>query len=284
MIFLKKIFETIGFISLICFSFFYTNKISLVIKENDDIIKQIKDIKSEYEIKPIDAKINNDEIIPGKKGSSIDVNKSYEKMKQINTFNDKLLVYKDIYPNISVNKKYDKYIISGNESKKEISIIFILKENENIDSLLKILNKYNIKSNFFVSINWFTNNNEEITTLINEGHIIGNFPTDDLYLRSSINWMNGVVSKINKQTDTFCYNKEKDNNFLNICNLNKSYTIKPSLEIFDNPSINIKNSIKNGSIIALEVNNKVLTELPFIIEYINSRGFNIVTLSKLIEE
>lgn len=278
---MKKIFETIGFISLVCFSFFYTNKISTVIKENDDLLRQINEVENQYEIKPIDAKVIGDDIIPGKSGSSIDLDKSYEKMKKFDTFNSNLLVYKNIKPNISVNKVYDKYIISGNEDKKEVSIIFILEDNENIEKVLQISNKYNVKFNFFTNIIWFENNNNYVTNLINNGHIIGNIYTNKT---SDINWMNAIVSKINKQENTFCYNKDKNDDFLNICKLNISYTITPSIEAFDNPIMQIKQNIKNGSIISLKVNEKTINELPLIIEYINSKGFNIVTLSKIIEE
>ena len=281
---LKKIFEIIGFISLVCFSFFYTNKISTVIKENDDILKQINYVKEQYEIKPIDAKIIGDDIIPGMSGSSIDVKESYNKMNALDTFNSNLLVYKNDKPSVSINNDYDKYIVSGNESKKEVSIIFLLKENENIDKVIGILNKYQIKSNFFVTINWFENNNEIISNLINSNHIVGNILVNNDYLKSNINWMNAIVSKINNQSNTFCYNSDKNSDYLNICKLNTSYTITPSIQAFDNPIIQIKQNIVNGSIIALEVNDKTIKELPLIIEYINSKGFDIVTLSKLIEE
>jgi hypothetical protein len=281
---LTKIFETIGFISLVFFSFFYTNKISTVIKENDDILKQINLVKEQYEIKPISATINEEDIIPGIKGSSIDVAKSYNKMKKLNTFNPNLLVYKDILPTVSVNKVYDKYIISGNLNKKEVTINFLLEDNENIENILNILNKYNIKANFFVTIKWFSNNNEKITYLINNEHIVGSILYKDDSLKNNINWMNAIVSKINKQNNTYCYNNTKNSEFLNLCKLNTSYTITPSIEAFDNPFIQIKTNIKNGSIISLKVNDKTISELPLIIEYINSKGFDIVSLFKLIEE
>lgn len=281
---MKKTFEIIGFISLVCFSFFYTNKISTVIKENDDLLKIINEVKEQYETKPIDAKIIDNNIIPGMSGNSIDVDKSYNKMKKINTFNDKLLVYKDTKPSISVNKVYDKYIISGNQNKKEVTINFLLEDNENIDKILEILNKYNVKSNFFVTINWFENNNDSITNLINEGYVIGNILKENNFLKSDINWVNAIVSKINKQNNTYCYNNDKNDEFLNICKLNTSYTISSTIEAFDNPVIQVKQNIKNGSIISLKVNDKTISELSLIIEYINSKGYDIVTISKIIEE
>ena len=282
--FMKKTFETIGLFSLICFSFFYTNEISTVIKENDDLLKQINEVKEQYETKPIDAKVIDNDIIPGMSGRSIDVDESYNKMKKLDSFNDKLLIYKDTKPSVSVNKVYDKYIISGNESKKEVTLNFLLEDNENINKVLEILNKYNIKANFFVTINWFENNNEDITELIKKGHIIGNVLKENNDFKSDINWMNSIISKMNKQDGTYCYNNDKNIVFLNVCKLNNSYTITPTIEAFDKPFIQVKQNIKNGSIISLKVNDKTITELPLIIEYINSKGFNIETISKIIEE
>ena len=80
---LKKIFEVIGLLSLACFSFFYTSQISSVIKENNDIYKEIKDISLQYKKEALDAKISGDDIIPGISGSVIDIDKSYEKMEKI---------------------------------------------------------------------------------------------------------------------------------------------------------------------------------------------------------
>ena len=131
---LKRIFEIIGFISLVCFSFFYTNEISNVIKENDDLLIQIKDNENLYNVKAIDAVILDDTIIPGVSGKKVSVDKSYNNMKKYNTFNENLLVYDKVKPNVSVNKVYDKYIISGNKSITNIfknfnfiHLMFILK-------------------------------------------------------------------------------------------------------------------------------------------------------------
>ena len=275
---LKKIFETIGFISLVCFSFFYTNEITSVIKENDDLLKQITEVANEYEIDSIDAKIIDDSIIPGVSGSSINIDKSYDKMKKIDKFNSNLIVYENIKPNISVLNKYDKYIISGNEKKNEVSLVLL--NNEDIAKVLKILDKYDVKADFFVDLNWINNNDKLVKELINNNHIIGSINSSS----NDINYINTIVSKINKQKYTFCYNEEKNKEFLNNCKLNTSYTIIPSIKAFDNPLINIKSNIKNGSIISLKINEKTINELPLIIEYIKSKGYDIVTLSKIIEE
>lgn len=277
---LKKIFETIGLFSLVCFSFFYTSEISLVIKDNDDIYKQIKNIKEQYNIKPIDAKIEGNTIIPGVSGSVIDVDKSYKKMKKFNEFNDNLLVYKSIKPNISVNNVYDKYIISGNKNKSNVSLIFIVNDNDNINNILAILDENEVKANFFIESNWFEKNNDLITDLSSREHIIGTLNSSD----DNIRWLNSIIKRVSNQNDTYCYNDTEDNNFLDICNNNKSYTIKPNLIVKNNPLIEVKNNLESGSIISFDVNSTLEKQLPLILDYIDFKGLDMVSIERLIEE
>jgi len=280
---LKKIFEVIGLLGLVCFSFFYTDKITTVVKNEDDILKQINEIKDQYKKEAIDAKIKDNTIIPGLSGYEIDVDKSYKKMKKINNFNYNLLVYKDIKPNLSVIKKYDKFIISGNQEKKEVAMLFLVKSNTNIDKVLNVINNYDINVNFFIDGVWFENNNDTINQLINQGHNIGNYGYNQNYESADITWMNMVVKKIANQENTYCYSNY-DEKILNICNNNKSYTIAPSIIVKNNPYINIKNNIKNGSIISLEITDELIKELPLIIEYISSRDLEFITLNELLDE
>ena len=139
---MRKTFEVIGLISLICFSFFYTEKISTVIKENDDILKEIESVASQYKTEAINAIIDNNSIIPGINGREIDIKKSYKKMKKVNSFNSNLLVYKEIEPEISIKEVYDKYIVSGNQQKKEVSLLFLVEANDNVEDIVNILKQY----------------------------------------------------------------------------------------------------------------------------------------------
>ena len=279
---MKKTFEAIGFLSLILFTFFYTSKITTVIKENDDILKQIKEIENQFKIDPVNAIINNNTIIAGVSGSEIDVKESYKKMKKINSFNSNLLVYKELKPEISVLNYYDKYIIKSNKS--SISLVFLIEKDDEINDLLEILDKYKIKATFYTDGNWFENNNEKIIELIKMGHTIGNLGYNYSYKENGINWMNTIVTNIGKQNYTYCYTETENEEVLNICKNNKSYTIKPNIIVKNNPLITIKNQLEKGSIISLKINNSTITELPLIIEYINSRNLNIINLEELLDE
>ena len=269
---LKKIFEGIGLLSLICFSFFYTNKISMVIKNEDDILKQIESIKEQYKTEAISAKVEGDTIIPGVSGIEINVKKSYKKMKRINEFNDNLLVYESIKPKVSVEKVYDKYIISGNKTKKEVSLLFLLQNNDDVNKIVSILDDNDILATFYTDGLWFENNNEIVIELIKQGHIIGNLGYNYSYNNSDITWMNAVVTKLANQKA------------LDRCHSNSSYTITPSILVKNNALINVKKNLENGSIIALEVNENLIKELQLVIDYIHSKDLEVVTIEELLDE
>ena len=96
--------------------------------------------------------------------------------------------------------------------------------------------------------------------------------------------MNTVVTKIGKQNNTYCFTKENNQEVLDICKNNKSYTIKPNIIVENNPLIEIKNNLTNGSIIALKINKQTIEELPLIIEYISSKDLEMVNLETLLDE
>ena len=145
---MKKLISPIIIILFLILSFYYTNKSVAILKNADPIMKEIKNTEEKYTISPIDAQIVGDNIISGKNGKTIDYEKSYNKMKRYGTYNESLTALKDLKPVISIKDNYDKYIVSGNKNNRNISLVFTVKENENIETILNILDKCN--SNLFL--------------------------------------------------------------------------------------------------------------------------------------
>lgn len=132
---MKKFFSLLGLLTLMLCSYSYSSFSVSVIKEYDDLMVYINEIKDQYSIKSVDATINGNSIIPGIKGKEIDVSESYNKMKKINKFNSSLIVYKDVKPNISLEDNKDKYIVSGNKNKSRVSIILKVNSMDKLTSL-----------------------------------------------------------------------------------------------------------------------------------------------------
>ena len=273
---MKKIFQIFGLISLICFSFFMTEKTALVVSEMDEIMIEIKANYKKYSSDSIDAIIKENTIIPGVLGKDVNINKSYKNMKLSGYYSEKLYVYDYTKPKISLSDNIDKYIIKGNPNKRMVSLVFKVKVNDDITEILNIINNYDINVTFFMDSNYFTNNNETIQKLIDEGHNIGILLDD--YNDSSFEWMDMVIKKINNQKNSFCYSKEDNDKNLEICKLKHNYTIRP-VEISDKtPLVDIKNKLESGSILTLNINSEVRKQLSTIIIYIKSKGLDIENL------
>lgn len=92
-----------------------------------------------------------------------------------------------------------------------------------------------------------------------------------------------IIKKIGKQKEGYCYAEIENESNLQICSLNKNYTIKP-IFINENYTKNLKENLKPGAIISFEINDNLKKELPIIINYILSKGYKIDNLNNLLSE
>lgn len=123
-------------IILFIFSLLLTKSGVYIIRENDFLLKVIKEKQSDYNIKPVDAIITEHAMIPGISGRKVNLKKSYNNMKGINEFKESLLVFDIIKPNKTINNIFNKVIISGNQNINRISIV--LKDDNNYCFTTKI--------------------------------------------------------------------------------------------------------------------------------------------------
>lgn len=281
---MKKFFQAIGIISLLCFSFIYTEKTVMVVKEFDDIMIEIKRVNELYQVPSVDAIVTSNTIIPGISGSEIDIDKSYSKMKRYGKYNEKLLEYKTVSPNLSLSNNINKYVIGGNKDKKMVSLLFLLESNDSAAKILKILSDKNVKTTFFADGNWVEKNNDVLIQIINEGHEVGNLGYNYSYTNSSFSWLDNKIKKVSGQKYGYCYSEEDNEQTLSLCSMNSNYTIRPNVIVKDNPTITIKEKIVSGSFISLPVNDTVIEELPVILDFIYSKGFKVATLSTHLQE
>lgn len=281
---MRKFFRNLGIISLICFSFYFTEKTVVVIKNADELMIELKSKQHEYFVEPIDGIIQNNTFIPGISGKKVNINESYKRIKQYGMFNDKLLIYDEVKPKNKLEDNMDKYIISGNKNKKQVSIILLLTNSNYLDELLKILKKNNIKVNFFIDGNWLEGNREYLLKIVNDGHDIGNLSYDLDYNNSSYHWMDNIIKKATGEVNNYCYNIKENETALGICSLNQNYMIRPNLILDNNYLLNIKQNLKAGSIISLPLDSEIKDSISPITNYIKSKGYEVVTLDTLLKE
>lgn len=275
---MNKFFQIIGLVTLTIFSFFVTEKTSLVVNNMDDIMIQIKQNKDEYKSKAKNAVIKDNTIIPGINGRIVNVKKSYKNMKINGYYSDKLYVYDYNKPLVSLEDNKNKYVIKGNSNKRMISLIFKVKNGIDISNIISILNNYGAKSTFFVDINWFSNNTNTIEQLIKDGHNVGILLED--YDSDDFLWTDTIIKNINKQKHGFCYNPEK----IEVCAQNNDYTIRPKEISEYTPLVDLKKYIDSENLFSFEVNSELKKELINIIIYIKSKGKRLENLENHILE
>lgn len=277
---MKKIFEYIGILALFIFSFIFTEKTATVLKEQDEIMIKIKEVQDKYYVEPKEAVILDNTIIPGLSGQMVDTSESYYKMKKMGLFNETLLIIKEIKPKELLFNNKNKFVIGGNKSKKEVSLIFLVKNNDYIDNLLEILDRNKVPGNIFVTGDFIEQNNSLINKM-SSNHLIGNLSYNMDYKNSDFIWMSTIIKKFN---DNFCYTENLDKEVLEVCSRNKAYTVVPTTIIKNKSLMNISKKLNNGDIISIYVNEENIKELNMVIKEIKARGKEIVKLDNLLLE
>ena len=261
-------------------SMYYTNASINVLKNVDPIMQKIKKTSKKYTINPVDAIINNNEITSGSYGKEIDYKESYSKMKRYGKYNESLTVLKETRPTISIEKTYDKYLVKGNQNNRSVSLVFKITKDDNIDKLLKLLEEKDVQVTFFIDGIILEKNINLITKLSNhEIEILSyNNKQDEELMKTTIDYLETITNR----KANYCYTEIEDDNLLNICKKNKLHTIKPTIIIEKDMLKNIKKKVEKGIVITINSYND--KELITSINYLKSKGYNLVTLKDLFNE
>lgn len=278
---IKKLIKISSILMLTIFSFYYTNKSVELVRNQDPIMKEIKTTKTKYNVQAVNAEITNNTIIPGLSGKEIDYIESYTKMKQYGTYNEIMTTLKEVEPTISINDYYDKYIISGNKSKKSIALVFKVEE-KLPPEIINILDKTNTPATFFIDGKYLENNSKIIQKLSNhELELLSyNKKYDEIYFTSSKDYLESLTNRDLK----YCYSDNENEEVLNLCKKLKLHTIIPTIKIEKSLLKEIKSNLKNASIISIQISENTTKELSTTIKYIKSRGYTLEKLEDLLSE
>lgn len=257
---MKKYGKYIPFSLLVLLSFYTTNKTANLVRNQDPILKEIRNISLEKKEDFVNAVIEDDYIIPGMYGSVVDELKSLSKMKEQDVFNNLYLVSQPIKPDISLSDNLDKIIIKGNSKKQQVS--FVIDENSS-----KKIKDYLVKNSIKASL------------LITKD----NFSKDSYFEQINNDFKNykelDKTLKKNKINTNICV-LDNNNSNLKFCKSKRKYLVKPGMFLDNANIIEIKTKLDSGSIIYI----KDATYLDCLVEYIKSKDLKIVPLSQLISE
>lgn len=278
----KKTGKLLSLFLLLLISFIYTDKVFKEARLNDPIMKEVMSYKKDNDINPVEPIIKDDEMILGFSGIIIDEKKSYKKMKENDKFDKENIVYENKLPNTTISKTYEYYIRQGNPSKKSVAIIFKVKDSNNIDSILSLLNKNEIKANFFVDGAWLEKNVSDAFNINEYNNELYNLGYNGIYDKTMINVTNNLIESITLKDSLFCLNENKNNEQKEICKKKKMHTIYPSII---NPSLTeLKEKLVKGAIISYDLEEFDYSTVKLIKNIITSRGYEIEVLSKVVSE
>lgn len=267
---------------LVLFSFYYTNKTIDIIRKTDPLMKQIKKESKKYEISAENAKIEGNKIVPGKNGKEVDYEETYQKMKQYGTYNESLTVFKETTPTLSLKETYDKFIISGNEEKKEVALVFPVYNTTNPKQILQILNQEAIPSTFFIDGLLLENNLSLVKDMSKYELEILNYNNryEEIYFSSALQYLKNITGQEGK----YCYADYDNKEVIELCSKLKLHTITPTIKITNAPYQEIKEKLQNAAIISMPINHTTELQLQTAITYIKSKGYDIVELKSLLNE
>ena len=255
---MNKPLKTLGIIALLFFSFYYTHEFALLMQKKDPIYQNILVLKEETNLKSLDASIDGDYIIPGLMGREVNVEKSFQKMKNYGALKTEYLVFDEIIPTISINQNKDKIIKKGNKAKMAVS--FILDAQSNL-------------------INYFEKMNMDYTILTTKENINSKLNADFINIdESNYKETEKILNKKNKNTN-ICYLPKMTKDF---CLKKQKILIEATNEVTNNNVASIYNNIEAGGIYYLK--NLDLKYLKIFIENVVYKGYTIIKLTDLISE
>ena len=273
---LKKILKVTAVLLLVGFSFFYTEKVTIIARNSDPIMRAIKEEEKDKKISNVNPIVNKDEYKTGINGCEIDVDESYSKMRSVGEFKEELIVMKEVSNDKDLT---NKYVIGGNNKDKKVSLIFFVNKDINND-LTNYINEKDIKVNYFIDGKYLEENLITVKFL-SENNNIYSLGLDDKYSDEYMLYHNNLIGMNGTNDSTYCFTNDKNNETLKICNDYNMTTIKSDV-IKDNVYKTIKDKLNNGVIFAVDSDN--IDEIKVSINYILSKGYNIVSLEDLLSE
>ena len=132
---MRKYYQYLGLAFIMVFSFYYTEKIALIVLDKNPLMQSIREEKEEFEVDYVNAVILGDYIIPGINGLEVNVRASFYEMQELDVFNEYYLVYEQISPEVSLEDNKDKIIKQGNRKLRQVT--FILANESDISEYLR---------------------------------------------------------------------------------------------------------------------------------------------------
>jgi peptidoglycan-N-acetylglucosamine deacetylase len=273
------------------------------IDKSDPLYIEIQEKAKEYEKEPEDARIDKVwKKIPGISGLKVNIEKSFLKMKEKGKFDENLLSFDEIKPNVHYKDLPPSPIFRGNPNKQMVSfLINVAWGEEYIPEMLKTLKEEKVKATFFIDGIWAQKHADLVKMIKEEGHEIGshgyNHPNmsrlSEQEIKDQLVKTNNILKTItNEQPILFAppAGNFKDS-VVKIAHQMNMETILWTVDTIDwkNPTrstlINrVMSKIEPGSMILMHPKEVTKDSLKELILKIKGKNYKIGTVSKLLDE
>lgn len=278
----KSATKLAGLFLLLVLSFIYTDSVFDSAKKSDPVMKNIISYKEKHDTSGVEPIIKGDEMVIGYAGLAVNTDASYNNMKDDDKFSDDKVVFDKALPKTTISKTYDYYIKQGNPSLKNVAIVFKISNPNDIDNLLKNVAKANVNVSFFVDGAWLEKNVETAFSIVNLNCELYNLGYNGKYEKSFISTTNNLIESISLKNSNFCLNDNKNDEEKEICKSKKMHTIISTLK---DPSIReLKSGLVKGAIISYDASTFDVKTLGLIVRTITSKGYNVTSLSEVVNE
>jgi len=267
------------------------------------LYQNIKSYATKHNVKPINAREDSVwKAIPGYNGLQVNIKASYEKLKTDGHFNSQKLIYEETTPHIHLDDLQPAPLYKGNPEKSVVALVFdVAGSGDEIPQLLKILHQEGLLATFFLDGNWVKSHVNLALMISDENHEIGNFGMEQKNLTElSHAQATQQLKNANKMIEALLDVKPRwftpplgdyDDQVLNVA---YSLHMISTLWTFDGGALShempssiarhISTKVEAGSIIRLIPSQSVIEALPTIIEDIQNKGYQLGTLSVLVDE
>ena len=281
---------------------FSNSNISNVVKKQS-LMEKIEEVADDYKEKAEDAYIDNVwKKTPGRNGKKVNIKKSYENMEEIGRFDEELLVFDYIEPEVSLEDLPASPIYRGHPDKEMVAfIINVSWGTEYLPSILKTLNEHHVKATFFIEGQWAKENNNTVNMIAEQGHLIGNhaFNHPDMANMTS-KQIKEQITKTNDILEAIIGDRPKwfappsgsfNDKVVQIAHEEGMETILWTVDTIDwqNPSVSVmmnrvKDKIHPGATILMHPTSSVAQGLDRLITEIKQRDYRIHTIEELLDE
>lgn len=168
------------------------------------------------------------------------------------------------------------------KKKKEIALVFPIYNSTDPKKIIQILNQEDTKATFFMDGLWLENNLALVKNMNKHELEILNYNNryEEIYFSSALQYLNNVTGNKGQ----YCYADYDNKEVIELCSKLALHTITPTIKVSNAPYQEVKEKLQNASIISLPITTTTEIELQTVINYIKSRGYNLVTLKKLLSE